>query len=38
MYWRYDEGKGEAVIDVTDNEMNGDLKGAEWSEERLEDG
>ena len=38
MYWRCDEGKGDTLMDVTDNEMNGDMAGAEWSDEKLEDG
>ena len=38
MYWRFDEGKGEVVTDMTDNEVNGKLGGAEWSDENLPDG
>jgi hypothetical protein len=38
MYWRCDEGKGDTLMDVTDNEMNGDMAGSEWSDEKLEDG
>lgn len=38
MYWRFDEGKGEVVTDMTDNEVNGNLGGAEWSDEKLPDG
>jgi hypothetical protein len=38
MYWRFDEGKGEVVTDMTDNEVNGNLVGAEWSDEKLPDG
>ena len=38
MYWRFDEGRGEVVTDVTDNEVNGNLGGAEWGEEKLPDG
>jgi len=38
MYWRFDEGKGEVVTDITDNEVNGTLGGAEWGVENLPDG
>ena len=38
MYWRFDEGRGEVVTDVTDNEVNGNLGGAKWGEEKLPDG
>jgi hypothetical protein len=38
MYWRFDEGKGEVVTDMTDNEVNGNLGGAEWGDEKLPDG
>lgn len=34
VYWRFDEGKGQIVNDMTDNEIQGVIpKSFEWSDE-----
>ena len=38
MYWRFDEGKGKTVNDMSDNDIHGNIGSAEWSENKLEDG
>ena len=39
VYWRFDEGKGSTVNDMSDSQINGVMThDIEWSQETLEDG